>query len=67
MTDDQHFLRTIPAARFLGVGKSTLEKWRIAGNGPPFAKLGKTVLYRRIDLETWISKHVVSSTSQYVQ
>jgi predicted DNA-binding transcriptional regulator AlpA len=33
-------LRTPAAARFLGLGQSTLEKMRVSGTGPDFIKLG---------------------------
>ena len=38
-----------PAAEYVGVSKSMLDKLRTAGGGPRFMKLGKKVLY-----DTWI-------------
>ncbi|WP_371833227.1 helix-turn-helix transcriptional regulator [Ferrovibrio sp.] len=49
------------AAR-LGVHDNTLRKWRIAGLGPPFIKLGKHVVYRRWTVEAWLSKHARTNT-----
>lgn len=45
-------LKTADAADYLGVGKSTLEKWRIYGRGPAFVKYGsRTVRYFIEDLD----------------
>jgi len=32
----------------------TLRYWRWRGEGPPWFKLGRRVVYDRADLETWI-------------
>ncbi|MBF0421023.1 MAG: helix-turn-helix domain-containing protein [Magnetococcales bacterium] len=66
MSDNQLFFRTSDAAKYLGVGKPTLEKLRLTGNGPRFSKLGKkTVLYAREDLLAWVESHKVNSTAEY--
>ncbi len=46
---------TRAAAGLLGVSKSYLEKLRMleAEHGPPFARLGRKVLYRVSDLEAF--------------
>ena len=56
---------TAAAAKFVGVSKRTLEKWRCEGGGPPYLKLGRRVLYCLGDLEEWISRQRRSSTSEY--
>ena len=43
--------RTPSAADYLGISRRTLEKWRTAGGGPRFAKLGGVVVYDERDLE----------------
>ena len=58
-------LDTIRAARFIGVSKRTLEKWRYEGGGPPYLKLGRRVLYCLADLEEWISRQRRFSTSEF--
>jgi predicted DNA-binding transcriptional regulator AlpA len=48
------FLRTEPAAKFLGVSPRTLEKWRRQGIGPEWVRLGaRLVLYdvRKLEAE----------------
>ncbi len=54
------------AARHLGLAVSTLEKMRVYGNSPPYVKLGRSVRYRVCDLEEYLAKRVVESTSQKV-
>ncbi|ASK87007.1 helix-turn-helix transcriptional regulator [Sphingorhabdus sp. SMR4y] len=47
----------------IGVRPSCLAKWRVTGEGPKFAKLGKRVVYRQQDIDQWIESKVRSSTS----
>jgi excisionase family DNA binding protein len=44
-------------AELLGLQRNTLEKWRVRGEGPPFAKFGGRVRYRRSDVLAWIEKN----------
>ncbi|WP_183943339.1 AlpA family transcriptional regulator [Sphingomonas sp. BK580] len=61
----QGYLRTPEAAKYLGVGRSTLERKRIDGSGPRFRQLGsKIITYAISDLDAWASKQVLSSTSE---
>lgn len=61
----QGYLRTADAARYLGIGQSTLERKRIDGTGPKFRVLGsKIVTYAVADLDAWASLAVHSSTSE---
>ena len=63
----QGYLRTPEAARYLGVGQSTLERKRVDGTGPRFRVLGsKIVTYAVADLDAWASESIRSSTSQLV-
>jgi len=57
------YLRTPEAARFVGLSIRTLEKHRIYGTGPRYAKLGGRVVYRLEDLQTWVDSAVKASTS----
>jgi predicted DNA-binding transcriptional regulator AlpA len=45
-------------AQTLGVSESTLQLWRQNGNGPPFVKMGKYVLYRVRDVHEWLDKNI---------
>ena len=61
----QQYLRTKDAAKYLGVGQSTLERKRIEGNGPKFRKLGqRIVVYAIEDLDAWASQEIRNSTTE---
>jgi predicted DNA-binding transcriptional regulator AlpA len=58
-------LRTPEAAKYLGLAVSTLEKFRLTGEGPQFVRIGvRAVGYLTDDLEGWLRKRVRSSTSE---
>ena len=56
-------LDTPQAAEYLGLGKSTLDKLRVAGGGPVFIKIGKRVVYDPADLDAWFAAHKRTSIS----
>lgn len=56
-------LRTPKAANYVGLGKSTLEKKRLTGDGPLFYKLGRAVVYDTADLDAWLASRRRRSTS----
>lgn len=56
-------MNTIEAARYVRLGKPTLDRFRLTGEGPRFAKLGGAIRYRRADLDDWIESRLVASTS----
>ncbi len=57
-------LDTPSAAKMMHMSSRTLEKWRSLGEGPPFLKFGRRVLYSRTDLEGWIESRRRQSTSE---
>ena len=57
-------LNQYEAAKALGLSTRTLERLRLTGSGPRFAKLGRRVLYRPVDLEAWVASRLVASTSE---
>lgn len=57
-------LQTSEAAKYVGLAAVTLERLRLSGEGPFFAKLGKSVRYRRADLDNWVASRLVRSTSE---
>ena len=59
-------LTTQEAAQYVRLGKPTLERYRVTGNGPHFALLGRAVRYRKSDLDDWLASRLVRSTSQKV-
>jgi hypothetical protein len=62
---DGRRLRTREAAKYLGVGESTLEKWRITGSGPQFERVGmRIVVYSVRALEVFLAARRANSTSE---
>lgn len=42
----------------MGISPKTLPQWRIEGRSPPWVKLGKKIVYRRMDIERFLSDRV---------
>ena len=59
----RRMLRTEDAANYTGVSASTLNKLRLAGGGPEYIKIGKSVVYDPTDLDSWLSSKRRRSTS----
>lgn len=59
-TGFQNILGNDEAAAFLGLSADTLPRWRWAGKGPTFVKIGRSVRYRLSDLETYLMEHSVA-------
>lgn len=53
-------LREIDAAAYLGLAPKTLARWRWAGKGPAFHKLGAAVRYSIEELDLYISGAAVT-------
>ncbi|WP_448624766.1 helix-turn-helix domain-containing protein [Geodermatophilus sp. URMC 64] len=55
-TDDRRpdLLTIGEAAELLRTPVATLRYWRHVGTGPASSRLGRRVLYRRDDLQSWI-------------
>jgi predicted DNA-binding transcriptional regulator AlpA len=52
------------AALAMQLSERTLERWRVAGDGPKFIRLGRSIRYRLTDIEAHIASRAVSSTSE---
>ncbi len=58
-------LDTKQAARYLGLGVSTLNRARCEGRGPEYAVLGaRAIRYRQEDLDAYIEAGLRQSTSE---
>lgn len=57
------FFTTPEAAEYLRLAPKTLEKYRVTGDGPPFRKHGRRVLYHREELDAWSEEQARLSTS----
>jgi len=51
------------AAEFLRLSERTLERYAVEGGGPPFATVGRRVIYAESDLVAWMRARMVASTS----
>lgn len=60
-------LRVSEAAKYLGMGHSTLDRMRHEGRGPRYLKLGGRVFYRREDLDAYIEAGVTETTDSRAQ
>ena len=56
-------LNVSEAAARVGLSKSTLDKLRVYGDGPQYAKLGRAVRYAEADLVVWVEAAKRPSTS----
>lgn len=63
LVSDDPIYDTSEAAKYTRRGQSTLEKLRLTGGGPVFIKAGRTVRYRKSDLDSWLNSHRRRSTS----
>lgn len=54
--EDTGYLTPPETADLLRRPTSTLAYWRHRGEGPPFAKIGRRVLYRRADVMAWMEE-----------
>ncbi len=47
-----------------GITTRQLQRWRDEGRGPRYAKLGKSVVYRRADVDAWVANNLVGTRDQ---
>ncbi len=57
-------LRVEGASNLCGVSVSTLNKLRIYGNGPPYFKIGRAVVYDTADITAWLETCRRTSTKE---
>jgi hypothetical protein len=62
-TRQVNYLRRIQVARKFNVSVRTVERWAIAGGGPPFVSVGGIRLYPEHLADEWALARVVTSTS----
>ena len=61
ISEDGYFSET-QTAKYLNLSKKSLQRWRFNRQGPPYVKLnGKTIRYRREDLDQWMKDRLVST------
>lgn len=52
------------AAMYLALSKRTLEVYRRRGEGPPYARVGRRIIYRLPDLDKWVEQKLVTCAVQ---
>lgn len=57
---DRMALTPEDASVFMGIACATLKKWRCAGDGPAYVKVGSKVVYLVEDLESFLRAHRVA-------
>lgn len=55
------YLTETDAAARSTLSARTLQEYRKKGGGPPYLKVGHRIVYRRDDLDRWMTGHVVNS------
>ena len=60
------YLKPREAAEFLRTSTSTLAKRRLYGDGPKFCRIGRAIRYLKSDLDEFMARSRVQSTSEYV-
>ena len=63
---EPRYLDTKQAAAYLGLSVKTLEKLRVTGRGPRYAKAGRRVIYDRRDLDRWVAARKRGFTGEWV-
>ena len=63
--DPNGYVNTQELAERTLTGPSSWAKRRMAGTGPAFIKIGRSVRYRWGDVITWLEDQLRSSTSEY--
>ncbi len=58
------YLRTSPAARYVGLSPRTLQNLLHTGGGPCFSRVRRTVIYAVVDLDKWIAEHRVENDGE---
>ena len=64
MSSETILLTPKEVAALIGCSIRKLERHRVAGDGPPYAKLGALVRYPAGELEAWIRSRTRHSTSE---
>ena len=61
---DARYWNTKRAADYLGFSPDTLNRMRLTGDGPRYAKLGGRVIYDRSDIDAWVEANKRSFTHE---
>lgn len=62
--DTEEYFRAAEAAAYLKTSTSTLAKLRLYGGGPLYTRIGRAVRYQKSDLEAFMTRGKVNSTTE---
>jgi hypothetical protein len=57
--DADEIFKAEGAADYLKTTVANLARLRHEGGGPPYCRLGRSIRYRRVDLEQWVQANLV--------
>ena len=60
----EHLLTAKTLAERIGVTEGCLAKWRGTGEGVPYLRVGRRIMYDAKDAAAWLNARRVQSTSQ---
>jgi predicted DNA-binding transcriptional regulator AlpA len=55
LSADFDLITSTELSELLRTPTKTLEHWRYVGAGPRFARIGRRVMYRKSDVEEWLT------------
>ena len=55
------------AGAYLGLSPKTLQRMRVTGEGPPYVKARRRVIYDRLDLDEWTAKRKRRFTGEEIE
>lgn len=64
IVNPDQLITTEELAGWLRESVSTIHHWRVSGKGPRFVRKPKHVVYRVRDVQDWLDRQTVSSTSE---
>ena len=53
---EQRYMDTAQAAAYLTISPGTLARLRVTGEGPPYTRIRRRVIYALKDLDAWVEE-----------
>ncbi len=64
---ETRYWNTKHAADYLGISPATLNRMRLTGDGPRYAKAGSRVIYAPSDLDVWVEANKRTFTTEKIK
>ncbi len=58
-TDASGYITDVELAERIKVSRVTIQGWRQRGEGPPFYRIGRRIIYDWAEVETWVREQRV--------